>query len=53
MTPGNAGGVLFKSVLAAAGLGLAAYLLIELRSLIVPVAVAGLSHTSVDPSLRC
>ena len=42
MTPSNAGGFLFKSVVAAAGVGLAAYLLIELRSLIVPVAVAGL-----------
>jgi predicted PurR-regulated permease PerM len=42
VTTGNAGGFLFKSVVAAAGVGLAAYLLIELRSLIVPVAVAGL-----------
>ena len=42
MTPSNAGGILFKSVVAATGVGLAAYLLIELRSLIVPVALAGL-----------
>ncbi len=42
MTSGNAGGILFKSVVAAAGVSLAAYLIIELRSLIVPVAVAGL-----------
>lgn len=42
MTPTNAGGVLFRSVVAAAGVGLAAYLLIELRSLIVPVVVSAL-----------
>jgi predicted PurR-regulated permease PerM len=42
VTPSNAGGILFKSVVATASVGLAAYLLIELRSLIVPVAVAGL-----------
>jgi predicted PurR-regulated permease PerM len=42
VTPSNAGGFLVKSAVAAAGVGLAAYLLIELRSLIVPVAVAGL-----------
>ena len=42
MTPSNAGGMLFKSVVAAAGVALAAYLLMELRSLIVPVVVSGL-----------
>jgi predicted PurR-regulated permease PerM len=34
--------LLFKSVVAAAGVALAAYLLVELRSLIVPVVVSGL-----------
>jgi predicted PurR-regulated permease PerM len=34
--------MLFKSVVAAAGLALTAYLLMELRSLIVPVVVSGL-----------
>jgi hypothetical protein len=42
VTPGNVGVIVLKSVVAVAGVGLAAYLLIELRSLIVPVAVAGL-----------
>lgn len=42
MTPGNAGEMVFKSAVAAAGVALAAYLVVELRSLIVPVAVAGL-----------
>lgn len=42
MTPSNPGRTLFKSVVAAASLALAAYLLIELRSLIVPVVMSGL-----------
>ena len=39
---GDAGIVLFKSLLAAAGLLLTAFLLWALRSLIVPVVVSGL-----------
>ncbi len=42
MTPSNDGRMLFKSVVAAAGVALAAYLLMELRSIIVPVVVSGL-----------
>jgi len=42
VTPSNDGGKLFKSVVAAAGVFLAAYLLMELRNLIVPVVVGGL-----------
>ena len=42
MTPSNNRAMLFKSVVAAAGVALTAYLLMELRSLIVPVVVSGL-----------
>lgn len=42
MTPSNNRAMLFKSVVAAVGVALTAYLLMELRSLIVPVAVSGL-----------
>jgi predicted PurR-regulated permease PerM len=42
VTPSNDRAMLFKSVVAAAGVALAAYLLLELRSLIVPVVVSGL-----------
>lgn len=42
MTSSNDRAMLFKSVVAAAGVALTAYLLMELRSLIVPVVVSGL-----------
>jgi predicted PurR-regulated permease PerM len=42
VTPGTGGAMLFKFVMIAAGVGLTAYLLIELRSLIAPVVVSGL-----------
>ncbi len=42
MTPSNNRAMLFKSVVAAAGVAFTAYLLMEFRSLIVPVVVSGM-----------